>query len=138
VALTYVLDTSATLAQLYNEPGADIINGILQDPDAVIGISVLTIYEFWTSVIHRAGSQEASDEAVAVLRQSVDVIFPVAETTVKLALELRRSGASRIALADCLIAATAVQHGATLVHRDPHFSVLPNGRPNQLTLPGKA
>lgn len=52
-------------------------------------------------------------------------------------VDLRMRASSRIALADCLISATAVMHGATLVHRDPHFGVLPAGLPNMESLPLK-
>ena len=42
---------------------------------------------------------------------------------------LRHEATARVATADCLI--------AVLVHRDPHFASLPDGRPAQEVLPDK-
>jgi len=68
----------------------------------------------------------------------VNELAPLSEATVELAMDLRHTATSRIATVDCLIAATAVQHGAILVHRDPHFGALPAGKPTQEVLPDKA
>ena len=110
---------------------------LVKDADAAVGISVLTLYETYTGVLHRTGSKAQAREAVAILRAAVDRIVPVSEAIIDLAMDLREAATARIATADCLIAATAAHHGATLVHRDPHFEALPAGRPAQETLPDK-
>ena len=135
--MTHLLDSSATLADFFGEPGASRVARLIDDPKYVAGISVLTLYETYTAVLHRSGSKIQAREAVAVLRAAVDEIVPVAEEIVNLAIDLREAATARIATADCLIAATAAQHGAVLVHRDPHFATLPSGRPAQDTLPDK-
>ena len=68
---------------------------------------------------------------------STGEVIPVDEAVLDLAFELRRTATARLALADCLIAATAAHHRAILVHRDSHFAALPEGRPKQETLPSK-
>jgi predicted nucleic acid-binding protein len=136
--LTHVFDTSAIVAQALDEPGAHRVDALLSDPFAATGVSVLTLYEVWTTHFHRTGSNRRADEAVAYLRQAIDEIVSVDESVVVLALALRRDAHSRIALADCLIAATAALNNAILVHRDPHFAALQPGMPAQEILPDRA
>jgi predicted nucleic acid-binding protein len=134
--LTHLLDTSAALAHAFDEPGAERVETALNDPEAIVGISVLTLYEVWTATIHQSGSTTLATEAIETLKLIVSEVVPVTETTIELAIGLRQSATGRIALADCLIAATAMQCGATLLHRDPHFAALP-GTVVQEVLPDK-
>ena len=75
---------------------------------------------------------------MVILREAVDAVLPVTESVLEVAFALRRASTARIALADLLIAATAAQQEAVLVHRDPHFAALPPGNPRQEHLPDKA
>ena len=136
--VTHVLDTSASLAQMLDEPGADTVDAILLDGRNTVAVSVLTLLEVWTTYLHRTESPTGADEAVANLRVSVSEVLPVTESVLDLAFDLRRHASARIALADLLIAATAALHGAILVHRDPHFASLPDGHSAQESLPDKA
>ena len=132
--MTHVLDTSAALAGALGERGGDRVGALIADPQATVGVSVLTLYEVYTVLLHRTGSDEIATEGIASLRRSVAEVLPVTDAV----LDLHRASAARIALADLLIAATAARAGATLVHRDPHFAALPAERPAQETLPDKA
>lgn len=136
--VTHLLDTSAALAGTLYEQGGERVRSLIGDPQAVVGVSVLTLYEAYTVVLHRTGSDELATEAVRSLRSAVAEVLPVTEAVLAAALDLRRASTARIALADLLIAASAAAQGATLVHRDPHFAALPVGRPTQETLPDKA
>ena len=136
--MTHVLDSSAILADIFGEPGAARVNELINDPNATVGVSVITLFETYTSVLHSAGSEALARRAVATLRAAVSELAPVNEAVVELAMDLRHAATSRIATIDCLIAATAIQHGAILVHRDPHFGALPAGKPIQEVLPNKA
>ena len=136
--VTHVLDTSAALAGTLGERGGERVRSLIGDPQAVVGVSVLTLYEAYTVVLHRTGSDELATEALDSLRRSVAEVLPVSEAVLAVAVGLRRASTARVALADILIAATAAEKGATLVHRDPHFAALPAGRPTQETLPDKA
>ena len=138
MAVTHVLDTSAALAGILGEPGAERVRAILTDPGLSVGVSVLTLYEIYTTSLHRTGSEESARETVNDLREAVSEILPVTESVLEVAFALRRRSAARIALADLLIAATAAQQGAVLVHRDPHFAALPPSKPDQEHLPDKA
>lgn len=105
--MTHILDTSAVLAQYFDEPGADRVDALLRDPATVVGISVLTLYEMSSAIWHQTRSLAACREAVAGLRLAISKSLPVSEEIVEIALELRHNDSARIALADCCIAATA-------------------------------
>lgn len=132
-----VLDTSALLAHFFNEPGQVEVSKLFADPDRTIGISVLTIYELNTRlrVLGLNGAEIKS--TITAYCQTLDFVAPVTEEIADLAAELRSNAKQRVAAVDVLIAATAVSKGATLVHRDPHFTVLTSGRPQQIILPTK-
>ena len=121
--MTHLLDSSAVLAFYLDEPGANRVDQLLSSPGVSIAISALTLYEISAAVKHRTGSVQSSKEAVAELRQSITIVKEVTESIVDLGIELRRNATDHIALADCLIAATALNYGLVLVHRDPHFSI---------------
>jgi len=132
------MDSSAILADIFGEPGANRVNDLINDPNVTVGVSVITLFETYTSVLHHAGSEALARQAVTTLRAAISELAPVNEVVVELAMDLRQAATSRIATVDCLIAATAAQHGAILVHRDPHFGALPLGKPAQEVLPDKA
>ncbi|MBK8989591.1 MAG: PIN domain-containing protein [Chloroflexi bacterium] len=51
--------------------------------------------------------------------------LPADETVAHEAVELRATTPHRLPTIDALIAATAVAHQLTLIHRDPHFTAIP-------------
>ncbi|AIE85297.1 type II toxin-antitoxin system VapC family toxin [Fimbriimonas ginsengisoli] len=135
--MTHLLDTSAALAHYWGEAGADRVDELLREAGVSIGISVLSVFEIAQAVAHRTGDDKEGGTVANVYAGLAHEIAPVSMETVREGLDLRRSATARIALADCLIAATAAQNGAVLVHRDPHFSTLPAERPRQEVLPPK-
>lgn len=64
-------------------------------------------------------------------------MLPFTRETADAAMELRSATQSRLPLVDSLIAASARQLGATLVHRDPHMAAIPRALVSQLSLPPK-
>ena len=52
-------------------------------------------------------------------------------------MSLRAATRPRLPLVDALIAASAKQHSAILVHRDPHMVTIPASLLNQVMLPPK-
>ena len=51
--MTHLLDSSAALANVFGEPGMERVRTLVKDPGAVVGVSVLTLYETYTTVVHR-------------------------------------------------------------------------------------
>lgn len=135
--MTHLFDTSATLAGLLDENGAARVDELLADPSVVVGVSVLTLFEVGTAAFRQTGSWELAEQTVEKTVATVAEVVPLTSEIVRLALELRAQASARIATVDCVIAASAVWHGATLVHRDPHFAALPAARLAQEALPDK-
>ena len=98
--MTHLLDTSAALADVFGEPGEERVDSLINDESLFIGVSVLTLYETYTTVLHRTGSHEDATEAVKNLRESVSEVVPVTEPVLDIAFVLRHAAGARVALAD--------------------------------------
>jgi len=128
----YVVDTSALLAYLKGEAGADVVERLLADPEGVY-VSLISLMEVRYLYLREAG-QQATDEAFILLSQ---IGLEELEVT-RSVLEEAASIKSRVHLsvADAIIAATAKLKGATLIHRDPEFDALKDEM-NLMSLPKK-
>jgi len=134
---TYLLDTSAWLAHVFGEPGADQVTTLFEDPDATIALSAPSILEAHARFQAR-GRLDEFEEMLEMYRQLLSRIYPIDESVALRAVALRQRSTTRVPAIDTLIAATAAYHNATLVHRDPHFAGLPEGQPTQLVLQAAA
>ena len=116
----YLLDTSAILALMENEDGADRVEQILREDDVLLPFPVL-LETYYISLQER--SEPVADERYALLRHlSVTEIWSVDEPTLLTAARLKAR--FRLSFADALIAAFAARHHAVLVHKDPEFEPL--------------
>lgn len=95
--MTHLFDSSASLAGVFGEPGVERVRELFQDPNVVVGVSTLTLYETFTTVRSRTGSDEDARNAVADLRLIVADVVPVNDKIVELAMELRSAATARIA-----------------------------------------
>lgn len=123
MALTHILDTSAWLAHIFDEPGADAITALLENKETELGVSTLSIVEAHGRFRAR-GRESEFDEMLDIYRRLFTHILPVSEAIALRAIVLREAASARVPAIDSLIAATAAHHGAILVHRDPHFLAL--------------
>lgn len=132
-----LLDSSAWLAHLFQEPGAEQVNLIFEIPDNEINISALSIPEIHGRL--RAISKAEEWENVwATYSVLFNQILPADATVAARMIQLRTQISERLPLVDGLIAATAIVNGATLVHRDPHLATIPIALLPQIVLPEKA
>jgi len=117
----YVLDTSALLTLIEDEPGADVVQDVLQrsrEGKVAVLVSFMSFME-----VHYITLQERdADEA----RVRVDLIMslPVlrvesTESLGQIAGELKAE--HRLSVADAWIAALAKDRNAVLIHKDPEF-----------------
>lgn len=132
--MTHLLDTSAVLALYFGEPGADRVRDLLADPQHSVTLSVLTAAEF-SSRLRAEGAEEAFESDWDRLSDLVSAVLPVSLTVVRRSIALRQAATARLPLVDALIAATAAESGAVLVHRDPHFASIPKTLLSQEALP---
>lgn len=129
-----LLDTSAVLAFYFGEPGAERVREILSDPSIAVSSSVLTAGELW-SRLRAEGAEERFDADWRRFAEIIADVLAVSLSVVLRANALRRAATRRLPYVDALIAATAAQHDAVLVHRDPHFLSISDEAPSQEALP---
>lgn len=129
-----LLDTSALLAFYFGEPGAERVQQILSDEAINVGVSVLSAGEFW-SRLRAEGWEEVYEQEWERLSDLMTFVAPVTLEVAHLSNTLRSAASGRVPLIDALIAATAVAHDAILLHRDPHFTSIPEQLLQQESLP---
>jgi predicted nucleic acid-binding protein len=117
---TFVLDTSALLTLIEDEPGATRVEEILRAG----GVTLI-----WVSLLEVAyiteqerGAAEAERRYAHLKALPVRLVWEVDEATVLTAARFKAK--HRLSLADAIIAAYAKQAGATLVHKDREFEAL--------------
>ena len=129
----YLLDTSAILTLIEDEEGADRVEEILSEEEALLPFPVL-METYYISLQER--SEAVADERYALLRSlPTTELWSVDEPTLLPAARLKAN--FRLSFTDALIAAFAVREEAILVHKDPEFTSL-TGEVAQEALPYKA
>jgi len=135
--MTHLLDTSALLAHYLDEPGATQVQSLFEDEALSVGTSILTLFEFELR-LHQLGVDiPTCTRDLDRYRGLMTEIVNVDESVRSEAVRLRTAATARISAMDTLIAACASLHGATLVHRDPHFAAIPEFLLRQEVLPTK-
>jgi predicted nucleic acid-binding protein len=132
--LSVLLDSSAWLAHLFGEPGVEQINLLFDNADNEIYISTLSIPEVHGR-LKALGAEAHWEEVWKRYTQLFTKTLPADETVAHEAVELRATTPHRLPTIDALIAATAVAHQLTLIHRDPHFAAIPPHLLRQQQLP---
>ncbi len=129
----FVLDTSAVLALVEAEDGAEGVREIIERGGALLPwIAALELHYITT----REVSPEEAD-ARLILLHSAGVTMRALDGDHLLRRASARKATFPRSLADALIAAVAVAEDATLVHKDPEYEALA-GRVRMLALPLKA
>ena len=121
---TKVLDAYALMAFFEDEPGADLVRGLLQkaeESDLKLLMSVVNLGEVWYSIA-RATSPETADRYVNEIRaMNIDIVDADWPLTRQAAAFKARGN---IAYGDCFAAALASLHQADLVTGDAEFQAL--------------
>jgi predicted nucleic acid-binding protein len=123
-AKAYLLDTSAVLAFFEGEPGVAEVRGILGNArrrKCRAAVSLMSVYEL-LSITTQESSEEEALRRVLELRSLPIVELPLSQTVALRAAHLKAS--YPLSVADSWIAATAIEEGAILVHKDPEFEPL--------------
>jgi predicted nucleic acid-binding protein len=120
VPLPWLLDTSAILAFIEDEAGADRVEVALRQPTTLVPWPVLLETHYIS--LQEKGQAEA-DRRIALIKQlEVEILWGMDESTLLTASTLK--AAHRVSLADAVIAAFAIRGGALLMHKDPGFGAL--------------
>ena len=116
----YLLDTSAMITFLENEPGAERVEEILENEE--VFIPWLVLFEVYY-IIHREKGQDEADNLYSFLKNlSAVILWSVTEQFLFSAARLKAQ--HRLSVADTMIVAYAIQHSAILLHKDPEMSAL--------------
>lgn len=121
---TFLLDTSALLALRENEPGAEEVASLLlkaQRKRAHLLVSFISTMEVFY-VSWRKEGKAVAHRAYLDLKMLPIQRIEASESILLRAAELKAT--YPLSLADSWIAATAEEHDAILVHKDPEFETL--------------
>lgn len=119
--MRFVLDASAALALLHDEPGAGHVGARLHDA----GISAVNLIEVGSKLVDGGVDLENARRAVALLRvETVDFDLGLAETAIALRARTRPFGLS---LADRACLALAIRENATALTADRAWAKLDVG-----------
>ncbi|MBI4328089.1 MAG: PIN domain-containing protein [Chloroflexi bacterium] len=135
--INHVLDTSAILAHYLREPGAEDVNAILAQGPEAAGISLIALVELRGRLAEVAPNPQEAERAFKLYTEMLTTVLPFSRETADAAMDLRSATHPRFPLVDALIAASAKQYGAVLVHRDPHMAAVPSSLVRQHVLPPK-
>ncbi|NBU11575.1 MAG: type II toxin-antitoxin system VapC family toxin [Proteobacteria bacterium] len=135
--ITHVLDTSALLAHYLREPGAEEVNVILARGPEENGVSLVTLVELRGRLAELLADPLEAERVFKLYTETLTATVPFTGETAEAAMELRAATRPRLPLVDALIAASAKELGATLVHRDPHMDGIPKTLVNQRMLSPK-
>ena len=129
-----LLDTSVLVCFYKKEFGWQLALDKIAAASEVL-LSAISIAEFGRLCMLDSKSVEAAYEALESAMKLTTAVIPVDKTTSITILEITSKATSRVPLVDAVIAATAMQHGAVLLHRDAHFRSIPQSMLQQEELP---
>ncbi|MBA3061092.1 MAG: type II toxin-antitoxin system VapC family toxin [Nitrospirae bacterium] len=121
---SYVLDTSAIFTLTKAEEGSDMVEDILSlagKGKNLVYLSFVSFMELYY-VTWQEKSEDAARELIILVKS-----LPVhrVDSNERLTLSAGRLKANhRLSVADAFIAATAIEKGAVLVHKDPELEVI--------------
>lgn len=117
-SIGYVLDTSAVMCLLFDRPGADVVEQILEG-DEPVALPFIALMEA-RYVLMRGLPAERVSQLIATLRSSQAEIPESSPAWGEMASRIKAGGG--LSLADAWMAALALMRGARLAHRDPEFN----------------
>lgn len=117
-----IVDTSGWLEYLADSPRAGQFAAAIEDTERLL-VPVIVIYEVFKKIA-LAFDESRAIQVIGVLKhgQVVPLDEALAMGAAKLSLE------RKLPMADALIYATALRHGATVYTQDAHFKGLPQVR----------
>ena len=116
----YLIDTSALLTFIEDEPGSDRVEKVLKDAAILLPWPVLM--ETYYIILQEKGRAEA-DRRYALIRQlQVNILWAMDEPILLTAALLKAE--HHVSLADAVVAAFAIRNNAVLIHKDPEFEAL--------------
>jgi predicted nucleic acid-binding protein len=117
---SFVLDTSALMAFIEKEDGAERVRDILLEKSIII--PWLSILEIVYISQRELGEEEALTRYALLKKLNAKIIWDADEALLLNAARIKSTHS--LSLADSVIAAIATQHDAILIHKDPEYEQL--------------
>jgi predicted nucleic acid-binding protein len=119
--MNYLFDTSALLAHVRGEPGAEWVQQLFEREEGELLICSVSLAELARRLRDLGASPEEAWTQISDYLQAVDEVVPVDQEMAHESDRLSVSATTRLPLVDALIAAAACTRQAVLVHRDSHM-----------------
>ncbi len=119
---SFVMDTSALMAFIEQEEGAERVRDILRGESIII--PWLSILEIVYISQRELGEEEALTRYALLKKLDAEIIWEADEALLLNAARIKSTHS--LSLADSVIAAIATQHNAILIHKDPEYEQLQN------------
>jgi predicted nucleic acid-binding protein len=122
-----LLDTSFIVDLPHQASGAQKVLRELHSREMKFCVAAITITELWLGVLHKS----PADQRYLQELLSRVTILPFTDETARRTAELlssQRSEGFTVDLQDAMIAATALEHGETIVTKDRIFTTIPGLR----------
>jgi predicted nucleic acid-binding protein len=117
---SYILDTSALLALIEDEAGADRVEQVLRHEQTFL--PWVTLMEILYVTQQERGQAEAERRYALIKQSPARVLWDMDEPTLLKAARLK--AAYHLSLADAIVAAVAIRRKAVLLHKDPEYEAL--------------
>jgi len=118
----FVLDTSAILAFMTEEKGADTVEKILSRKENRLFIPWAVLFEIYYVTRRTRGEKAADSRFVLIKELPASILWNMEEPDVLAAARFKAQ--FQISFADSIIAAAAFRLDAILVHKDPEYERL--------------
>lgn len=115
----YVLDACAAIAFLQREPGAEVVAGILKDPENRCLIHAVNVCEVYYDTFRRSGAEDAAALEDLLVNTGIKIVETIPSALWRTAGRLKAEW-RRISLADCLTLALALLENGTVLTSDHH------------------
>jgi len=128
----YLMDTSALLTLIEDEPGADRVKEIFRRGQVIL--PWVALMEVYYMTLQEHGQQEAETRFAMLRHSSAEIIWNMDEATIIRAGKIK--AANKVPFADSVISSLAIQTESILVHKDPEYEAL-EGQVEMESLPYK-
>ncbi len=118
----YALDTSAIVAMLKAEPGAEYVRDLIRNPEIDVILPWVVLYEIYYLTTREKNENEAKSRYLNLLNLPITIIWQEQDRYLIPAAKIK--AAYPLSVADSWIMAIAEQEHAILVHKDPEMEAL--------------
>ncbi len=115
----YVFDSYALLALLEDEPGADLVAGVINKQGADLYISSINLGEIYYLLLRRSGLEQAESVLESIALEDKLTVAEASWVRVKAAASVKAKGG--LSYADAFAVALAKEFAAPLLTGDPEI-----------------